>query len=483
MSISNRNRPAQAGYLLLIASLLAPSVMAFSLDALAARITSASVNNWATISSMRGVLEAETFQLLVDRAPALERLRHVADTRQRKSVVDTLRHRLLTGSGNALFINYMGQWHNNLTLLQWAAYHGETVVVQFLLSVPGILVNAVARNPTGRTPLHLASSQGHSAVVALLIEAPKIAVNARDEDHNTPLHLAVLHERVDVVNVLVNADGIDLDAVGQDSIIPLQYAILHWLTNPSTITSSCRLRHIIEALARADARIGPTRTVPLHWAVDHRLKDVVKLLASINGIDVNVLDHAQMTPLCKAVKHDLRHIVEILVKSPRIDANTGNPLLLAIQSGRYDIAELLLSAPGIDVNAGSPLLLAVNGRVVGIAELLVKAPGIDTNAGSPLMVAVKKGFLAVVEVLVKAPGIDINAGDPFSVAVENGDLDIAELLVKAPGFKLAALMCDLRSRNSNPIGLRAIAHVIKKRFSRLLCSVVQCVPDVYRPLH
>lgn len=47
-----------------------------------------------------------------------------------------------------------------------------------------------ARDPTGATPLHCASSEGHTAVVVVLAQAAG-NLNAVDDRGWTPLHVAV----------------------------------------------------------------------------------------------------------------------------------------------------------------------------------------------------------------------------------------------------------------------------------------------------
>ncbi|GHT93241.1 hypothetical protein FACS1894122_08160 [Alphaproteobacteria bacterium] len=77
----------------------------------------------------------------------------------------------------------------NMTPLHFAAYHGHCAVVERLLQVPGIDVNA-ARNG-GFTPLLEAVFNGHSAVVERLLQVPEIDVNAVEQNGQTALAYAL----------------------------------------------------------------------------------------------------------------------------------------------------------------------------------------------------------------------------------------------------------------------------------------------------
>ena len=71
----------------------------------------------------------------------------------------------------------------------------------------------------GRTPLHLAAWQGHSAVAGLLLEAPGVEVNVTDKDDWTPLHHAVRRTHPKMVDVLLYAEA-DMNARDKDGNTP-----------------------------------------------------------------------------------------------------------------------------------------------------------------------------------------------------------------------------------------------------------------------
>ena len=87
--------------------------------------------------------------------------------------------------------------------LHWAAQRGHRKVIELLLdhklSAPGdrrLRLNA--KGEFGRTPLHMSSFQGHIQVVRYLLSQPGIEVNARTEEDGQSL--TALHNAVTKVN-------------------------------------------------------------------------------------------------------------------------------------------------------------------------------------------------------------------------------------------------------------------------------------------
>ena len=100
---------------------------------------------------------------------------------------------------------------DEFTLLTLACYNGHEDAARLLLSVPepnNALVNKGSRFHNW-TPLHAASSQGHSALVALLLEHGA-NVHARTEDQQTALMAAVREQKqrpgqANIVQLLLDA--------------------------------------------------------------------------------------------------------------------------------------------------------------------------------------------------------------------------------------------------------------------------------------
>jgi len=80
-------------------------------------------------------------------------------------------------------------------------------------------VNVNARNESGLTPLHFATSVGNADIIKLLIEAGA-NVNARSEDGDTPLHDAARYGNADIVKALLEA-GAGVNERNEGGVAPL----------------------------------------------------------------------------------------------------------------------------------------------------------------------------------------------------------------------------------------------------------------------
>lgn len=77
--------------------------------------------------------------------------------------------------------------HGKRTPLHWAAHHGRREIVRALLTVPGIRINQVDKEV--KTPLWIASKEGHAEVVKALVAAGA-DVHRRSKDGVSPFEAA-----------------------------------------------------------------------------------------------------------------------------------------------------------------------------------------------------------------------------------------------------------------------------------------------------
>ena len=146
-----------------------------------------------------------------------------------------------------------------------------------------------AKDVAGATPLHYASSDGHTEVVAALLAAGA-DVNAKSSTDWTPLHCACNCGRLEIAQTLITA-GADVNARNSGVSTPLHYACINGHLK------------IAEALIEAGADVDPRNSAgwtPLHYACRlDCLKVSEGLIAA--GADVNIRNSEGKTPLdvCK----------------------------------------------------------------------------------------------------------------------------------------------------------------------------------------
>lgn len=148
-----------------------------------------------------------------------------------------------------------GNWRSPL---HKAAYFGHDNVVEALLTLPNIDVNASHTN--GHTPLHYATFGNHCDVVDILLAVPNIQVNAADRDGFTPLYSASFRGHEDLVKAFLAVPNIDVNGGDDDGWAPLYGALFNGQTNVAKLL-----------LAAPNFNVNGTgttddRCIPLHSA-------------------------------------------------------------------------------------------------------------------------------------------------------------------------------------------------------------------------
>ena len=163
--------------------------------------------------------------------------------------------------------------------------------LKVLLNKDGIDVNATTTGlfDSGRTALHLATENGNTECVGLLLAHKNIDVNARTINgvlnlgDYTPLHLAAASGKTECLRLLLSASGIDVNSQTTGGMMK-----------------------------------GMT---PLHSAVDTGTIECVKLLLEHRGIDVNVQNEKGLTALHLAVENVFTGWVRELLSDKRINVD------------------------------------------------------------------------------------------------------------------------------------------------------------------
>ena len=255
----------------------------------------------------------------------------------------------------------------------------------------GADVDCIEQAPNGwgrLTPLHLASKNGHAAVVALLLERGANAV-ARDVSTFTPLHLAAEKGDVAIVELLL-AHGADVNC---------KYS------TPLLLASMRGHLPLAALLLQRGASVNGEsvgRSTPLHEAALSGHLAVARLLLD-HGADVNAQNaYGGNTPLFNAAWKGHESVVTLLLDrgaDPRLRTrNFYTPLLRAAQTGHAAVVAVLLDR-GADArdrqyNGLTSLHLALeSGHAPVVAVMLDRGMDIYLGYGqdpqrTPLRIAV-----------------------------------------------------------------------------------------------
>jgi hypothetical protein len=157
------------------------------------------------------------------------------------------------------------------------------------------------RNDENSTGLHLASENGHEAVVKLLLET-KADVNVQDNDGGTALYLAARHGHEAVVKLLLEAKA---DVNVQDNYVGVTALHRAALNGHEAV-----VKLLLEAKTDVNVRNDYGMTA-LYLAARHGHEAVVKLLLEAKA-DVNMQDIDGVTALHLAASNGHEAVVKLL---------------------------------------------------------------------------------------------------------------------------------------------------------------------------
>ena len=188
-----------------------------------------------------------------------------------------------------------------------------------------------------KTPLIYASSEGHSDIVRLLINAGA-DVNQEgpanfDEWQESPLMVAANYDYFDVVKLLIEA-GAEADKVDQFGKTPLLRAA--WNSSSFGENSPVPVLKLLLDNGANVNRADQSGTTPLIAAAVMGDYDVAKLLID-RGADLEKANKNWRAPLMTAVDNNCKKVVQLLIDSGA-DVIHGDgltaPMGLAVEKGR-----------------------------------------------------------------------------------------------------------------------------------------------------
>lgn len=351
-------------------------------------------------------------------------------------------------------INVRNQY--GVTPLQMAANDGQTELVALLTAYENCDVDA-ASEPEGLTSLYIATQNGYTKIVKLLIEANadpdkgnKLGCSdkyisssegefevAKENCLTTPLQLAVHKNFTDIVKLLLDA-GADPKISGSDGT-----AIEIATKNKNTKILALLQNAHLKSSQKPKNQYGDELIIISEKIKPENLTDIKRLISA--GANINIKNTFGATTLFMASQNGCNEIVKYLINN-NADINQtfkgATPLWIASQQGHIDIVESLLDA-NCDVNnrigtGETPLYVASQNGHLEIVKMLLKNKAeiefTHDDGMTPLYKASEKGHERVVKILLENkanPNIANNKGiTPLFIASQYGHANIVKLLVK-----------------------------------------------------
>ncbi|KAK1308255.1 Ankyrin repeat-containing protein [Acorus calamus] len=333
--------------------------------------------------------------------------------------------------------------------LHIVAQHGHCGFAKALLVLSPSLLSEF--NSDGDFPLHVASREGHMALVKVLIDSLKKNLNEEATDlesntarvaqkdvwlesnlkGNTALHEALRFRRAKVAVALLEFDPRLADTLNQAGESPLYLAC------------ELRMRVAVKRILSCDSTYrteGPNGRTPLHASANSKhfgitrllLKKLPYLIKQVDNLGMNALHYSACTGAIK--------ISHLLVKTDRSlayvkDSKGLSPFFVAIQSGRPRTACMILDhCPDIgemrDTCGKNALHITITHNSLRMMKALMKRPELrgllnkpDDDGNTPLHTATKHHNWAKVKLILDTKRVDLRA--------KNGEdhtaLDVSEL--------------------------------------------------------
>ncbi|KAK6183473.1 hypothetical protein SNE40_010949 [Patella caerulea] len=270
----------------------------------------------------------------------------------------------------------------------------------------------------GETPLHFAVHNGIELLKYMIQNGADINVTSRYE-RNTPLMEAMVTRKKEIVQMLLDNPKLDVNATNFRKETAL------------TIAVRVRRRELLPLLIARGAdsnHVDCTGFTPLIHAVLEEDDKLLRLLLEL-GADVNKIDNRGETPLHFAVHNELSCIVKVLLENgadPNAVAGDSfilSPLLIATDSGSDDMLDVLK-------------LLLDNGADVNIT---------NEQGYAPIHNAAWNGLLPSLNLLLDhgSPhdGLTFDKNTPLTLAAHGKHPDVID--------RLLPLNCDLNNKDKD----------------------------------
>jgi ankyrin repeat protein len=326
----------------------------------------------------------------------------------------------------------------------YAANSGEDNIVKLLLGRKDIDINLTGSKCTN--PLHAAALKGHTKIVRIFLNDPRIIINDTVRDYA----LKGLYNKNEI-NTLIEDK---LKTIVKTSKISIKTV--------NTVKSTINNLSINEQLFDA---------------INKKNIDKAKELLKNPEVDVNYQDEVGDSALHLATKNELIDIIKILFEHPKINVNIKNKLGYSpvfylldlyvykdidgiIKDGmsnktiNLDILKLYLDNKNIDYLLESnknhnffEKLSAYNPSNV-VYDIILNNPNIDPNAPyffdryTFLLFAIEFNNITLLKYLINHQLVNVNLGlknndTAIELAAKKGNVDAVKLLLESPRFKMS----------------------------------------------
>ncbi|KAF8371143.1 mask-1, partial [Pristionchus pacificus] len=290
------------------------------------------------------------------------------------------------------------------------------------------------------TPLTLACSNGHTAMVELLITRGA-NVHHRDKKGFTPLILAATGGHLQIVQVLLD-HGANIETTSER-------------TKDTALSLACSggKKEVAEMLLKRGANKEHRNVsdyTPLSLAASGGYVDICNMLLDA-GAEINSRTGSKLgiSPLMLAAMNGHRDATRVLLErgsdiNAQIETNRNTALTLACFQGRTDVVRLLLQYhANVEHRAKTgltPLMEAANGGYVEVGQLLLEhyadpnTSPVPSSRDTALTIAADKGHEKFVDLLLKN-GAQVDARNKKGctalwLACHGGHLETVQTLVK-----------------------------------------------------
>jgi len=331
------------------------------------------------------------------------------------------------------------------TPLILASLNGHEGIIRLLLEKRGANINTKERS--GQTPLSCAAGSGREEIVKLLLACKEVNPELRDNFGHTPLSYAAMRAKEGVVELLLQHEGVNPEPRDNSGRTPLAMAA-------TAIDGEGAVKLLLEreeVNPESQDNFGPT---PLSHAAESGREGVVKLLLEREEVNPESQDNSGRTPLSHAAESGREGVVKLLLEreevNPESQDNSGRtPLAMAATAIDGEGAvKLLLEReevnPESQDNFGrTPLSHAAESGREGVVKLLLEREEVnpesqDNSGRMPLSHATESGREGVVKLHLKRKEVNPESRDndgrtPLSHAAESGEEETAKLLLGCEG--------------------------------------------------